>query len=238
MKAASRSGDLYYNIDYRSFAHPLPAGTLYFHAQYRQSQPNHGWTTNWLRNGDALVDNKANLDGADNYVWMDAKGHGQFAGVTMSVLQNQDDWWGEGDDMFFIDGEKRLPSRAPARRIISWAPGISAASLSPIRFTAPRWWARRRPAAVPASTASISISRSPSANPSRPRSSMAMPMHRSDNYYSVAYWYQAEPHAPFPALPPVEDRLPKLEPVGGPGNAGARAARQHRAAPLKVCRLR
>ena len=24
--------------------------------------------------------------------------------------------------------------------------------------------------------------------------------HRSDNYYSVAYWYQAEPHAPFPVL--------------------------------------
>ena len=25
----------------------------------------------------------------------------------MSVLQNQDQWWGEGDDMFFIDGESR-----------------------------------------------------------------------------------------------------------------------------------
>jgi len=28
-------------------------------------------------------------------------------GVTMSVLQNQDCWWGEGDDMFFIDGEEK-----------------------------------------------------------------------------------------------------------------------------------
>lgn len=44
---------------------------------------------------------------------------------------------------------------------------------------------------------------------------------RSDNYYSVAYWYQAEPHKPFPPLPPVEDRLPAIQPVGGPGNAGA-----------------
>ncbi len=38
---------------------------------------------------------------------MEAKGHGQFVGVTMSVLQNQDMWWGEGDDMFFIDGAEK-----------------------------------------------------------------------------------------------------------------------------------
>src|SRR5436305_13827818 len=36
---------------------------------------------------------------------MEATGRGHFAGVTMSVVQNQDGWWGEGDDMFFIDGE-------------------------------------------------------------------------------------------------------------------------------------
>jgi hypothetical protein len=35
---------------------------------------------------------------------------------------------------------------------------------------------------------------------------------RADDYYSVAYWYQTEPHAAFPPLPPVEERLPKLHP--------------------------
>jgi hypothetical protein len=44
--------------------------------------------------------------------------------------------------------------------------------------------------------------------------------HRSDNFYSVAYWYQTEPHAAFPALPPLEQRIPKLFAVGGPGNEG------------------
>ena len=44
--------------------------------------------------------------------------------------------------------------------------------------------------------------------------------HRSDNFFSVAYWYQTEPHSAFPPLPPVNQRLPKLYPVGGPGNAG------------------
>jgi hypothetical protein len=61
--------------------------------------------------------------------------------------------------------------------------------------------------------------------------------HRSDNYYSVAYWYQAEPHAAFPPLPPVEQRLPTLEEVGGPGNAtpaaAAPAAKASRATPQK-----
>ena len=98
-------GSLYYNIDYQTDSHPLPPGTLYFHAQYRQAQPNHGWTNNWTSNGDPLVDDKRNLNGQDNYVWMEAKGSGQFVGVTMSVMQNQDGWWGEGDDMFFVDDD-------------------------------------------------------------------------------------------------------------------------------------
>ncbi len=99
----------YYNIDYRACAKPLPADTLYFHAQYRQQSPNKGWTSDWSSNGDDLVNNKKNLDGHDNYVWLEAAGRGHFVGVTMSVLQNQDGWWGEGDDMFFVDGES-LPS--------------------------------------------------------------------------------------------------------------------------------
>ena len=44
--------------------------------------------------------------------------------------------------------------------------------------------------------------------------------HRSDNFYSVAYWYQTEPHMPFPPLAPVDDRIPALRLVGGPGNSG------------------
>jgi hypothetical protein len=28
----------------------------------------------------------------------------------------------------------------------------------------------------------------------------------SDDIASVAYWYQAEPHGPFPALPPLAQR--------------------------------
>ena len=43
--------------------------------------------------------------------------------------------------------------------------------------------------------------------------------HRSDNFYSTAYWYQTEPHAAFPALPKPADRVPRVFRVGGAGAA-------------------
>ena len=91
-----------------------------------------------------------------------------------------------------------------------------------MRYMARRWWARKRRAATPASIASISTSPIPFEKSIKATIEHGNANARSDNYYSVAYWYQAEPHAPFPALPPVEDRLPVLEPVGGPGNSTAR----------------
>lgn len=210
--------NLYYNIDYRTYSHLLPPDTLYFHAEYRQAQPNHGWTNNWATNQDSLVNDKTNVDGKGNYVWMDAKGHGQYVGVTMSVLQNQDMWWGEGDDMFFIDGAKQ-PSIAgtgtedyflgawdfggkPFSYQLYGAPVVGQ-ELAGSRSSVYRF---HLDSPIPFTKSIKATIEHGNAN------------HRSDNYYSVAYWYQAEPHAPFPPLPPVDERLPALQPVGGPGN--------------------
>ncbi|HUZ04954.1 MAG TPA: glycoside hydrolase family 172 protein [Acidobacteriaceae bacterium] len=216
---------LYYNIDYRIYPQPLAADTLYFHAQYRQAQPNHGWTANWSRNTDPLVNNKPNLDGRDNYLWLDATGHGQYAGVTMSVLQNQDGWWGEGDDMLFIDGAVR-PSIAgtgsedyflgawdfggtPFSYQLYGAPVVGK-ELAGSRSSVYRF---HLDSPIPFTKSFKATIEHGHAN------------HRSDNYYSVAYWYQSEPHAPFPLLPAVEQRIPQLQMVGGPGNAGTSTQR-------------
>src|SRR5438552_2707469 len=109
-EGSQKVDSFYFNIDYRACAKPLAAQTLYFHAQYRQAAPAKGWTNDWKENGDPKVNDRPNLTGEDNYVWMEAHGRGQFAGVTMSILQNQDFWWGEGDDMFFIDADERRSS--------------------------------------------------------------------------------------------------------------------------------
>jgi hypothetical protein len=211
---------LYYNIDYRTYDHPLSAGTLYFHALYRQSQPNHGWTTDWKSNGDPQVNDKPNLDGKDNYVWFEAKGHGQYVGVTMSVLQNQDQWWGEGDDMFFIDGAAK-PSIVGTGTEDYF---LGAWDFGGEPFSYPLYGAPVVGAELAGGRSSVYRFHLDSPIPFT-KSFKATIEHghanaRSDNYYSVAYWYQAEPHEAFPPLPPVEERLPALQPTGGPGNAG------------------
>lgn len=207
---------LYWNIDYRKYPHPLAPGTLYFHAEYRQAQPNHGWTDDWYQNGDPITNYRRNLDGKGNYVWFEAKGHGQFVGVTMSVLQNQDGWWGEGDEFFAIDGAAPtiIGTGSEDYFLGAWdfggsqdfllhgAPVVgtelagSRSSVYRFHFDSPVPFKKSMTASIEHGHAN----------------------HRSDTYSSVAYWYQAEPHEPFPPLPDMSSRIPTLQFVGGPGN--------------------
>jgi hypothetical protein len=209
----------YFNIDYQAYSKPLAADTLYFHAQYRQASPNRGLAAEWKDNGDPQVNDKKNLNGEENYVWLEATGRGHFVGVTMSILQNQDFWWGEGDDMFFIDGAKEPTITGtgsedyflgaydfggkPFSYALYGAPVVgeekagSRSSVYRFHLDSPIPFTKSLKATIEHGHANT----------------------RSDDYFSVAYWYQTEPHAVFPGLPSVEDRLPRLHPVGGPGNA-------------------
>ncbi len=206
---------IYWNIDYR--LSPLPPDTIYFHAEYRQAQPNHGWTGNWYENGDPIVNYRRNLDGKDNYEWFEAKGHGQYVGVTMSVLQNQDGWWGEGNELFTIDGDKpsMVGTGSEDYFLGAWNFGGSQDFLLHGAPVVGKELAGER----------SSVYRFHLDSPVPFTSSMKASIehghanHRSDTYSSVAYWYQAEPHEPFPALPPMDERIPTLQFVGGPGNA-------------------
>ena len=217
-EGAIKTDAFYFNIDYRAYSKPLAADQLYFHAQYRQAAPAQGTTNQWKSNGD--MDSKKNLDGEGNYAWMEATGRGHFVGVTMSVLQNQDKWWGEGDDMFFVDGEK-LPSingtGSEDYFLGAWdfgghpfSYGLYGAPVVGQEVTGGRSSVYRFHLDSP-----ITFTKSLRATIEHGHAN-----HRSDNYYSVAYWYQTEPHATFPPLPGLEQRIPRIYPVGGPGNAG------------------
>jgi len=209
----------YFNIDHRAYSKTLPSDQLYFHAQYRQEAPAHGWSTQWKSNGDAMVNDKKNLNGEGNYVWMETTGRGHFVGVTMSVLQNQDGWWGEGDDMFFVDGEKTPSVNGtgsedyflgawdfgghPFSYALFGAPAVGhevaggRSSVYRFHLDSPIPFTKSLRATIEHGHANV----------------------RSDDYFSVAYWYQSEPHAAFPALPALEQRIPRIYAVGGPGNS-------------------
>jgi len=74
----------YYYLDWRKFE-SLPTDVGYFHAQYLQAFP---------------------APAKKNYLILDADGgRGHFCGVSMSIHTQSGGWWGEGDDIFTIDGE-------------------------------------------------------------------------------------------------------------------------------------
>ena len=131
----------------------------------------------------------------------------------MSVIENADGWWGEGDDMFFVDGEKTPSINGTGSEdyfLGAWDFGGEAVFVRVVRRAGNgRWNWRER---VGRCIASTWIRRSPLRSRCAPRSSMATLTIAADNYYSVAYWYQTEPHAAFPPLPAVEERVPKLHP--------------------------
>jgi hypothetical protein len=74
----------YFYVDWSKFE-SMPPRSSYFHAQYRQEYPT--------------------VSGR-NYLFCETKGRGHFVGVSLSIHTQVEGWWGEGDDIFTIDGEK------------------------------------------------------------------------------------------------------------------------------------
>lgn len=99
---------LYFYVDYEMYRQPLDEDTAYFHASWHRENPCDGWGPD-LQTNCPEVNGVSNLDGAGNYVVLEAEGTGHYVGCNLSVKHYQGSWWGEGNDMIFIDGET-LPS--------------------------------------------------------------------------------------------------------------------------------
>jgi hypothetical protein len=94
----------YYYVDYYE-VDKLPVDMGRFHAWY-----NHQVTETDSAEGEnewgVLGPQKENKKPERNYLFADIKGKGQFIGVNYYVNSPSPMWYGEGDDMFFIDGSE------------------------------------------------------------------------------------------------------------------------------------
>jgi len=197
-------GAFYSNIDYIE-ADALPADALYFHAQYRQATPNQG---------QQLADHK-NRDGATNYVYCETRGRGHLMGCSLGVIQRSENWMGEGDDMIFVDDPATpaiIGTGTEDYFLGSWNFGgrINARAFSHHQYGAPLIQSPERVGGR------YCLYRFHGDNPVTFSRYLKHTMEhghandRSDHFYSCAYWYQDQPAAGFPALPPVSARIPSI----------------------------
>jgi len=100
----------YFYIDYETYDEPLPADACYFHAEFRRENPFGGWGHEIRVNTpEADIVNKERAAWENNYVILETKGRGHYIGCNISVTNFQGTWWGEGDDMIWVDGYKWPP---------------------------------------------------------------------------------------------------------------------------------
>jgi D-arabinan exo alpha-(1,3)/(1,5)-arabinofuranosidase (non-reducing end) len=77
--------NLYYHVDWEKHR-SLPRNTAYFHARYRQALP---------------------PPVGDWYDFLTVHGRGFYVGTVLSAVQVAPGWFGEGDDLFYVDGNPK-----------------------------------------------------------------------------------------------------------------------------------
>jgi hypothetical protein len=211
--------NLYFYIDYERYDQ-LEDSYGRFHAQWRRENPTAGWgesSRRFSQDQNYLweVWETPNLTGRDNYVILEAEGKGHYVGCHLDVdcfARDKNDWFGEGDDMIFIDGE-------------SWPPRLHGTGTEDYFNTA---FSPREEYCAPYQGVTVysgteewpwrgknSSYRYHIEDPICFETSLKVTIEHghanslTNDYSSTAYWYQTEPHKPFPVLLPMEERLPR-----------------------------
>ncbi|HTL59236.1 MAG TPA: glycoside hydrolase family 172 protein [Candidatus Limnocylindrales bacterium] len=169
----------WFEVNYRSY-HKPPTKQLYFHAQYRQGTP----------------------PAQGPYLILDAQGRGHLIGCVLSVKNNEGGWWGEGDEMVFIDGKQEIQGTGSEDYFCEsyglrsgCFPYFGVPLLEEPFISAYRWHV---PDPVPFRKSLRFLIEQGQGVP---------PFDSLNYYYSVAYWYQTEPHMQFPKLPGPSERV-------------------------------
>jgi len=191
---------LYYQIDYTLAEVPADAG--YFHAQFRRQHP---------------------LPYKDVYTLVDGiKGKGQYVGTYMLWQANSRGWWGEGEIKFFMDGDQEFPTIAGTGTEDYFCGSYNFTQRNQngdrayIDFSSPyTGFAVVRPddQMLDFAQTRFSMYRWHITDPVRFDQDLKVTIQAlgwrsggrylplQDDISSVAFWYQTEPHQPFPTLP-------------------------------------
>jgi hypothetical protein len=194
----------YFYIDHELYNTRHDDDVGYFHAQWQRENPCDGWGPNVQVNSPE-VNNVENTTSDGNYTILDTEGRGHYIGCNLSVAHFQDTWWGEGDDMIFIDGEEWPPSihGTGAEDYFGHAWGMQDHDF-PMHGTAVH------ENDMPGYQVSYRFHLT---DPVHFSESIEVTMehghanHLSDDWASTAYWYQSNPSNSLSILP-VDERIP------------------------------
>jgi hypothetical protein len=187
---------LYYQVDYTLT--DIADDVAYLHAQFRRVNP---------------------LPYKEVYTILDGvRGEGQYVGTHMSWGTNSTGWWGEGEIKFFLDGDGEFPTICGTGTEDYFCGSYNFENHDTHQyqtFTTPYSGLSLvvRPDGLYQSQQRFGLYRWHVQDPIRFERDLRVTMQAlgwhtggrylplQDDIASVAYWYQTEPHAPFPALP-------------------------------------
>ena len=184
---------LFYQVNYTLC--PVPDDAAYLHAQWRRTNP---------------------LPYKQDYTLLDGvRGTGHYVGAYMAWQTNNTGWWGEGEIKFFLDGDEWPTICGTGTEDYFCGSYCFLLNGQYKDYTTPYVGFHQvvRPDGVYQSQTRFGMYRWHIMDPIRFRDDLRVTMQAigwrsggrylplQDDIASVAYWYQAEPHAPFPALP-------------------------------------
>ena len=191
---AEKRMTLYYQINYTLT--DIPDDAAYFHAQFRRTNP--------LRYKDVYTI----LDGV--------KGWGHFVGTYMCWGSNSSGWWGEGEIKFFIDGDNKFPTICGTGTEDYFCGSYGFVKDNQyVPYTTPYAGMPQvlSPDGLWQSQQRFGLYRWHIMDPVRFEKDLRVTIQAlgwrsggrylplQDDLSSVAFWYQTEPHKPFPKLP-------------------------------------
>ena len=201
---------IWFHIDYDKVDKPWPDDVGYFHAHWNRENPTLISDDIKPRKKNVSLHKGKNLTGKDNYVMLETEGDGQLAGLILTVDNIVGGWYGEGDDMIFIDDDTWPPSFHGTGSEEIFGGGASpkheyCTPYSGYHLIENFNWSGNNGMYRWYMNDTIRFKK---------RVRWTIEHGHANNfendYSSVAYWYQKEPHKKFHVMRSAEERLPRM----------------------------